>query len=211
MTPAPTPRLQLFFFRAIGCVLLFSVAWLWFGEEYTKLLLFLTSPFLPTSVDLQQHGQDIQFLVQGTKDGIMDSGINGEGYYWSWPLLNGMMMTYGLILSISVMLAVPSLTFRARYPLISLVVFTAFAAHLIGLCIVAHQIDSISHSLIARSELAEPNSSEFITTALTGIHSLGRTLGYLWLFIPSLVWLPLLIWLWRPLRSPSLRKVSRCI
>jgi len=209
MTDARAPRFQLFFVRAIGCVILFSVAWIWLGEEYTKLLLLLESPFLPTSIDLQQNGHDIQFLVQGAKEVSVDGRVQGDSYYWSWPLLNGMMMTYGLILSVSVMLAVSSLSLRIRLSLIVLAIFIAFAAHLIGLSIVAHLMDSISHRLAISSELAEPQFSEFIAITLAEIHSLGRTLSYLWLFIPSLVWLPLLLWLWCPRQNPSLKTVSR--
>ena len=177
MRTRATPRLQLFLALATGCVLLLSLAWIWLGVAYVGLLLRVVSPLLPASVDLQQHGHEIQFLAQGATGGSVRAGMHG------------MMMSYGLILATSVLLTMPSLSLRVRLPLIALAILTAFAAHLVGLYMLAQRMDSILHHFADTREFT----------------SLAGTLTYLWLFIPSLVWLPLLLWQWWPRRRANLR------
>ena len=177
MRTRAAPRLQLFLALATGCVLLLSLAWIWLGVAYVGLLLRLVAPLLPAAVELQQHGQEIQFLAQGATGGSVRAGMHG------------MMMSYGLILATSVLLTMPSLNLRVRLSLIALAILTAFAAHLVGIYLLAQRIDSIFHRVAATGEFS----------------SLAGTLTYLWLFIPSLVWLPLLLWQLWPRRRANLR------
>ena len=186
MRTRAAPRLQLFLALATESVLFLSLAWIWLGEAYTGLLLRLLSPLTPVSVDLQQHGHEILFLAQSATGGTVRVGIHG------------MMIGSGLILTVSVLLAVPSLSPKVRLPLIALAIFTAVVAHLAGLYMLGQHIDSTFRHFAATRELVEPQFSEFVNRKLTETPSLTRILSYLWLFIPSLIWLPPLLWHWWP-------------
>ena len=175
-------RLKSFLALAVGGVVLLSLAWSWLGQAYVSLLLQTVSPLLPTSVDLEQHGHEIQFfarLAQSEARAPVQAGIHG------------MMMSYGLILATAVLLAMPGLSLRVRLPLILLAVLTAFLAHAVGLYMLVQRLDSVAHHLSTPKDFT----------------SLAGTLTYAWLFIPSLAWLPLLLSQWWPLRGARLADV----
>ena len=173
MVITAAPRLNLFLALAVGCVLLLSLAWIWLGLVYIELLLRAVSSLVPDSVVLEQHGHEIRFMAQSETGATVQAGMHG------------MMMSYGLIVATSVLIAVPGIGLRTRALLLLATILTAFAAHVVGLHLLIQRMDSIAQFAARPKEFA----------TLAGI------LTYVWLFVPSLVWLPLLLRQWQPWRT----------
>lgn len=163
---------KLFLVIAIGCIVLLSLAWIWVGLGYNALLLKALSPFMAAGVTLEQHGHDIQVSVPLAQGETLAAT----------SVIHSMAMNYGLIVAASVLVAVPGVTLRARLVLVLVTLAIAFVSHGAGL-----------YLLVDRLKLIEPDSA-----ATQG--TLPRALTFAWLFIPSLVWLPVLLKQWNPLR-----------
>ncbi len=157
---------------AVGCIALLSVAWIWLGVGYNSLVIGVLSPVAPDTVILEQDGHDIQVIVPGEEGDSEDS---------SSTAVHSMAMTYGLIVAVSVLLAVPRLRLRARITLLLATVLVAFLSHEVGLYILVQRLESVA------------------LDATRSAGSLPRALVFAWLFIPSLIWAPVLLRQWNPM------------
>ncbi len=177
---AEAPRFKLFLLLSAGCVLLLSLAWIWLGVGYVDLLLRTVSPLAPATVLLEQQDHEVLFVARSATGSTVQAGMHG------------MTMAYGLILATAVLVAMPGLALRARLILLGVAGLTAFVAHVVGLYMLAQRLDSIVSYAAVPKEFA----------------ALAGTLTYVWLFVPSLVWAPALMWRWRLLRwgPPSPRR-----
>ena len=120
---------------AVGCIALLSVAWIWLGVGYNSLVIGVLSPVAPDTVILEQDGHDIQVIVPGEEGDSEDS---------SSTAVHSMAMTYGLIVAVSVLLAVPRLRLRARITLLLATVLVAFLSHEVGLYILVQRLESVA-------------------------------------------------------------------
>ena len=156
----------------VACAILLSLAWIWLGVGYNALLLRALSVFTSEGVTLEQHGHDIQLTVP------LAHSETSEAV----SVIHSMAMNYGLIVAASVLLAVPRIGLRARLLLVLVAVLIAFAAHQVGLYMLVQRLESVAQD------------------ATQPVDTLPRTLTFAWLFIPSLLWLPVLLRQWNPLR-----------
>ena len=167
----PRASFKIFLAIAIGCIILLSLAWIWVGVGYNALLLKALSPFMAAGVTLEQHGHDIQVIVPLAQSETQTA----------MTVIHSMAMNYGLIVAASVLLAVPGVTLRARLVLVLVTLVIAFVAHGAGLYLLINRLEGIA-----------PGPAPTQGTIL-------RALTFAWLFIPSLVWLPVLLKQWNPL------------
>ncbi|MBI4284084.1 MAG: hypothetical protein HY663_06410 [Chloroflexi bacterium] len=120
-------------------------------------------------IAIKNSGMDLVVTVN------MAAG-NTAGAAWRMQL-NGTSMGYGLLVAIAVPAAAPKLRLGVRVMWIVTATLVAFSVHAVGLWILAQQTYALAQGHGSKEALA----------------NLGITLSYAFLFIPSLVWFPILL------------------
>ena len=166
------PSFKTFLAMALVCVIVISLVWIWLGKGYNSLLVETVSPLVSAGITLEQDGHDI--LISAPPPSQTES----EATWWD---IHSMAMSYGLIVAASVLLALPGMRIRARLLLLLAALLIAFVAHTVGLYVLVNSLESVARD------------------ADRSLGSLPRTLIFVWLFVPSLVWLPALLHRWNPL------------
>ena len=179
-TNVAAPSLPRFLILAIGGVAILALAWVWIGAAYNFVLVQLVSPILPDGVALLRDNHDIEFSALLIQTGERSTVL----------VMHTMQMAYGLIVAISLLLAAPTISPRARTLMIIAAVLVTLLAHWVGLVLVVHRVEAMVQLAVQPEALAE----------------LGRILALVWLIVPSLIWLPVVLWSWRSREVRLLRQ-----
>jgi hypothetical protein len=169
--------LKAFLGIAVGSLLLLSLGWLWVGIAYNALLVRTVTLLIPATVTLEQHGHNIKLAVPLSQN----SSAATEVIY-------NMAISAGLIVAISILLAVPRIKPRERLLLVFSGVLITFVSHVAGFYVLVQRLQFMSRHPTTPGAL------------IPMVLSLGEQMTLVWPVAPSLLWLVVLLRQGSPLR-----------
>ena len=179
-------------------VIVLAIAWNWIGKGYVSVLAHTLSSVSPSGVTVQHRGHVIDVTVERTMPtksrpnqdedmvGVKNVGTQvSSGEPGAHTDLNGMAISYGLIPALALLLAVPSITLKARLLCILGAILVGFIAHLAGPYLLVQRLVSVVQDGGSAADA----------------YQIANMMSFFLLFAPSLVWVPVIFVFWR--RKPS--------
>lgn len=164
----PGVSFKAFFAIAVGCIVFLSLSWILVGEWYYFALVGALSLFVDANVTMGVSSSGLSVTVTPAQN------VAAEPV----ALLFNIGMAHGLILAISILMAIPGIKYQNRIVFALWALLIAFIAHVVGLYIVIESLEST------------PSESA------SGLR-VARALELAWLVIPSMLWLPVLLRQWQ--------------